>query len=527
MRAVLVIVSGILAASQKVLPGLYYVGDFVVSKIDHKDTNVKVRRGDLGHVIGRADVDPTIRMAVKFPDAPHINILPEQIQRVDVVIQCTPKGRCYIKPGYAKPEGGNSGSQRSSEWTVQSDKAASMAQFWQTAKYISMLLAALALGLRATVKPFFDRMEKERNAKKDREEKERSAKIAMQWVVEADYCCGVCEEPLLEPVTMACKHTLCQFCLKKWVATSAAHGAFKCPVGGACPNVPRLVPSVNKQVRDVVEARFPDRLQERRQELSAEQSEFGKSLCTQRLQEEIDASYVEKRAMDEDLLESLLEAGAEVNVRSIKFSDDTLLKVMLNSTHHSAETVFACAELLMNHGATLGEPEVDALLPWWATSKNRDAWEALGQQAWDIWDSARTKEIMGDLNVGDKVLVKANAHLQDGSWLRAGDVGGIVGPGETADHILVALKGGKRRVNMLPTEIEVFSDERAHALQASAQEPPRSVHPFAVHTSNSRVEVDAEHIRAFAESGLLPEHLVTHFAIAFSITEDAVRRIAA
>merc|ERR1740117_2535403 len=153
---------------------------------------------------------------------------------------------------------------------------------------------------------------------------------------------------------MACKHTLCQFCLKKWVATSAAHGAFKCPIGGACPNVPRLVPSVNMQIRDVVEARFPDRLQERRQELSAEQSEFGKSLCTQRLQEELDASYVEKRAMDEDLLESLLKAGADVNVRSIKFSDDTLLKVVLNSKHLSAETVYECAELLMNYGATLG-----------------------------------------------------------------------------------------------------------------------------------------------------------------------------
>jgi len=41
------------------------------------------------------------------------------------------------------------------------------------------------------------------------------------------------------------------------------------------------------------------------------------------------------------------------------------------------------------------------------------------------------------------------------------------------------------------------------------------------------LKFDAEHIRAFAENGLLPEHLVTHFAIALSITEDAVRRIAA
>lgn len=535
MQATFLIVTWILgaAASDKVLPGAYYVGDSVVSEIDHKDGQNRVRRGDLGQVIGRGTVDHKYRIAVRFPDAPHVNILPDQVRRVTTVIQCTDKGRCYVKNGHVN-RGGNTDSgytKPRSDGTVHDGHARSW-DSWQIVKYIlaASVIASVALALRATVEPFFDRMEKKRDAEKKRKEKERDQKIAMRWVVEEDYCCGMCAEPLLDPVTMSCKHTVCKFCLQKWIATSQTHGSFACPVG-ACPHVRRVLPAVNEAIRDATEERFADRLQERREELAQERAEFEKVLCTQRLQEEIDASYVDKRAIDEDTVESLLENGASASVNSIKFSDDTLLKVVLNSLHLAEDDVYTCAKLLVDYGATgaaVGDLELDAFLPRWAASTKRDEWEALAHKAFGpLWESAIAKVIVGDFKVGDKVLVKSTMHLQDGSWLHAGSVGGVVGPGSTAERMLIAFNGA-RSVHMLPSEIETFSDERALALQEVAQEASRSAAAIShVHLAHSHNHA-AQHIRAVAEQqfhGRLPDDMVRHFVNVFNMTEDAIRQI--
>ena len=97
-----------------------------------------------------------------------------------------------------------------------------------------------------------------------------------------EYTCSVCTEVFLDPVTLACGHTACRFCVQKWVASHRQE--LSCPVG-ACPGMSPTVPAVNVRMRCAIEASLGHIVERRRTELRADEAEFRASFATERLSE--------------------------------------------------------------------------------------------------------------------------------------------------------------------------------------------------------------------------------------------------
>ena len=77
--------------------------------------------------------------------------------------------------------------------------------------------------------------------------------------IDTDCTCFVCYEVMLDPVTLACGHTLDQRCLLKVVATAnRGAGQHACPM---CRTMlPATLPGVNVQLRDTLQQRYPDQV---------------------------------------------------------------------------------------------------------------------------------------------------------------------------------------------------------------------------------------------------------------------------
>jgi len=79
-----------------------------------------------------------------------------------------------------------------------------------------------------------------------------SRRSRQELELDEDWCCTVCFGVLLEPVALACGHTLDMRCLRK-VARSRQR---------ACPTcrqaLPAQLPCVNIQLRDLVERHHPE-----------------------------------------------------------------------------------------------------------------------------------------------------------------------------------------------------------------------------------------------------------------------------
>ena len=77
--------------------------------------------------------------------------------------------------------------------------------------------------------------------------------------LDPDYTCFVCYEVLLDPVTLACGHTLDQRCLLRVVAAaSSGAGQRACPM---CRHeLPEVLPSINVQLRNAVQQRHPEQV---------------------------------------------------------------------------------------------------------------------------------------------------------------------------------------------------------------------------------------------------------------------------
>merc|ERR1712039_35854 len=140
----------------------------------------------------------------------------------------------------------------------------------------------------------------------------------------------------------------------------------------------------------------------------------------------IDASYVDKCAIDVDKVENLLKEGATANVRSIKYTADSLLTVVLNSSHLADDNAYTCAELLVDYGAPGAiasdlDAQLDAFLRRYAASINRDKWHALGHKAFgSLWQpengqlvvSANSQAHHGHSNHADHIRAAANHQFQ-------------------------------------------------------------------------------------------------------------------
>ena len=74
-----------------------------------------------------------------------------------------------------------------------------------------------------------------------------------------DCTCFVCLDVLLDPVTLACGHTLDERCLLRVVATASSDaGQRACPM---CRHaLPEVLPGVNEQMRNRVQQRQPEQV---------------------------------------------------------------------------------------------------------------------------------------------------------------------------------------------------------------------------------------------------------------------------
>ena len=71
------------------------------------------------------------------------------------------------------------------------------------------------------------------------------------------YCCVVCMEVLLDPVTLPCGHSLDKACLEQVIATTPLVRGRRAPCCPTCRGrVPKPPPCVTVSIRDVVEERY-------------------------------------------------------------------------------------------------------------------------------------------------------------------------------------------------------------------------------------------------------------------------------
>eukprot|EP00240_Pyramimonas_obovata_P014176 CAMPEP_0118953582 /NCGR_PEP_ID=MMETSP1169-20130426/56834_1 /TAXON_ID=36882 /ORGANISM="Pyramimonas obovata, Strain CCMP722" /LENGTH=195 /DNA_ID=CAMNT_0006901083 /DNA_START=152 /DNA_END=736 /DNA_ORIENTATION=+ len=79
------------------------------------------------------------------------------------------------------------------------------------------------------------------------------------------WCCAICYDVLLDPVTLPCGHTFDSSCIAELVSRSAPG-----ILGHRCPNcradLPHVMPEVSRNVREMVECVFPEAVARRRAE---------------------------------------------------------------------------------------------------------------------------------------------------------------------------------------------------------------------------------------------------------------------
>ena len=82
--------------------------------------------------------------------------------------------------------------------------------------------------------------------------------------LDPDCCCDVCHEVLLDPVTLLCGHAIDQHCLQHLAGlpTSAQRA---CPV--CHKTLPRRLPEVTVQLREMVQQRYPEQVRGRKPHL--------------------------------------------------------------------------------------------------------------------------------------------------------------------------------------------------------------------------------------------------------------------
>jgi hypothetical protein len=74
--------------------------------------------------------------------------------------------------------------------------------------------------------------------------------------LDPNYCCDVCHEVLLDPVTLSCGHALDQDCLRKLASGNSGQRA--CPTCWRA--LPRNLPDVTFQLREMVQQRYPQQV---------------------------------------------------------------------------------------------------------------------------------------------------------------------------------------------------------------------------------------------------------------------------
>eukprot|EP00434_Breviolum_minutum_P009813 symbB.v1.2.008643.t1/scaffold540.1/size189765/8 len=87
------------------------------------------------------------------------------------------------------------------------------------------------------------------------------------------FCCGICEDLMLAPITLVCcGRSFCKECLRLWIKTNAQQGGIpRCP-GGCTQKVPFRLPQHSISLRKAMEQLVPERLAVRMKEAEEEEA---------------------------------------------------------------------------------------------------------------------------------------------------------------------------------------------------------------------------------------------------------------
>ena len=81
--------------------------------------------------------------------------------------------------------------------------------------------------------------------------------------IHPDWCCAVCFDVLLDPVTLPCGHTLDQGCLQR-IVEAASSGVGQGWARRACPTcreaLPTVLPKINIQMRSMAKHRYSEQV---------------------------------------------------------------------------------------------------------------------------------------------------------------------------------------------------------------------------------------------------------------------------
>ncbi|XP_005103431.1 bifunctional apoptosis regulator [Aplysia californica] len=86
--------------------------------------------------------------------------------------------------------------------------------------------------------------------------------------LENEFACPVCLRIVIQPTTLNCGHTSCRVCLARWYFNSKKK---ECPL---CRKRYQGHPMINRQIKNLLESVFPDKIKEREQELEDDKDDL-------------------------------------------------------------------------------------------------------------------------------------------------------------------------------------------------------------------------------------------------------------
>lgn len=329
------------------------MGEPVVSTIAWKNGYGHIEPGDVGHVVGRATVDPNFRIRVSFPNLKDVNIQLHEITTAGIVFMCSQRGRCHITSDSARRKAQAVEVIHSFDWFL--------LELGKPLLGLCVVLGMLYFGAKVGKRLLRD----------------------LAGHPSPEYECSFCMEVLIDPVYLPCGHTLCNHCLKEWWYTRPGRPAVlqTCPVGN-CQIGLRSSPPVIVKLRDVIESRYPRQVAERRARICARQDEDRGRFATYDLDRQLACVFREKGTLDVHILKKYVQDGADVMAKSMSYPQDSLMLVLLRSKHLREQDVLEAMEVFTegkDYNLAEHEAELASLLWHWSVSLAQGRWVALSQ----------------------------------------------------------------------------------------------------------------------------------------------------
>mmetsp|Transcript_121298 Transcript_121298/g.302725 ORF Transcript_121298/g.302725 Transcript_121298/m.302725 type:complete len:465 (-) Transcript_121298:530-1924(-) len=212
------------------LPGGYQENDKVICLVE--DHSLGLQLGDVGVVVGRSRVDQDVRIRCCFGSCPSVSIHLDQIARKgepllgqfragDVVVSHLPDGSATLGNGQVLQDG-TIGKVLKVTGSVEERVTCVFPGFGQVSVLLSQIRFKTAVleEVKRCRKTSVNIRHEQRDLQKAvlRDWEVQGRQVAEDGEVAEAFLCGLCEDLLLEPVTLVCGHTMCRGCAEAWEA---------------------------------------------------------------------------------------------------------------------------------------------------------------------------------------------------------------------------------------------------------------------------------------------------------------------